>query len=79
MGCNRMIRLGMGFWASAEMGWDGHKYVCEDDFEGDEECLVYSFGVNVDATFEEAMASIGQLHSTSSNYIPLKNIISCLT
>ena len=35
MGCNKMTRLGMGSWASAEMGWDGHKYVCEDDFTGE--------------------------------------------
>ena len=65
LGCNRMIRLGMGFWANVELSWDGHKFVCEDDFEGDKECLVYSFGVSGDASFEEAMASIGRVHSTS--------------
>ena len=62
MGCNRMTRLGMGKWYNVEMGWDGHKYVCNDDFGGDEECLVYTFGVNKDASFEEAMASIGPVH-----------------
>ena len=39
--------------------WDGHKYVCEDDFTEEEECLVYTFGVSGDASFEEAMASTG--------------------
>ena len=59
MGCNKMTRLGMGSWASAEMGWDGHKYVCEDDFTEEGDCLVYTFGVSHDASFEEAMASKG--------------------
>ena len=50
-----MVRLGMGAWSDrGVMGraWDGHKYVCEDDFPEDEKCLVYTFGVNEDASFE---------------------------
>ena len=55
-----MVRLGMGTWfGSVLQAWDGHKYVCEDDFTEEEECLVYTFGVSGDASFEEAMASIG--------------------
>ena len=53
-----MVRLGMGKWLQ-HYAWDGHKYVCEDDFREEEECLVYTFGVNTDASFEESMASIG--------------------
>ena len=48
----------MGTWHQHK-AWDGHKYVCEDDFTEGEECLVYTFGVSVDASFEEAMASKG--------------------
>ena len=48
----------MGGWHQNQ-AWDGHKYVCEDDFIGEDECLVYTFGVSSDASFEEAVASIG--------------------
>ena len=56
-----MLRLGMGIWYGdfGEAAWDGHKYVCEDDFTEDEDCLVYTFGVSDDASFEETLASIG--------------------
>ena len=50
-GCNKMVRLGIGEWHKLK-AWDGHKYVCEDDFPEDEKCLVYTFGVNEDASFE---------------------------
>ena len=53
-----MVHLGKGLWKKV-WAWDGHKYVCEDDFTGEEECLVYTFGVSGDASFEEAMASKG--------------------
>ena len=48
----------MGKWF-AHQAWDGHKYVCEDDFIDEEECLVYTFGVSGDASFEDAIASKG--------------------
>ena len=56
-----MVRLGVGIWYGnpGEAAWDGHKYVCEDDFTEEEGCLVYTFGVSDDASFEESMASIG--------------------
>ena len=53
-----MVRLGMGTWHQHK-AWDGHKYVCEDDFTEEGDCLVYTFGVSHDASFEEAMASKG--------------------
>ena len=43
--------------------FDGHKFVCADDFSSviyNEGCLVYSFGVGSDASFEEAVADIGK-------------------
>ena len=48
----------MGKWY-AHQAWDGHKYVCEDDFIEEEECLVYTFGVSGDASFEDVVASKG--------------------
>ena len=54
------MRLGMGKWFAHQAAWDGHKYVCEDDFiEEEEECLVYTFGVSGDASFEDVVASKG--------------------
>ena len=41
---------------------DGVKHVCLDDLKEDMEskkCLVYSFGLSIDWTFEEAMAGLG--------------------
>ena len=42
--------------------FDGHKFVCADDFQttfDDDKCLVYSFGLSDDTSFEEAMAEAG--------------------
>ena len=52
--------------------FDGHKFVCADDFNYDinnESCLVYSFGLSDDTSFEEAMAEAGceVLQGTSVN------------
>ena len=45
-------------------GFDGSKYVCLDDFQdldhGGEPCLVYSFGIGADVSFEEAMLQYGE-------------------
>jgi hypothetical protein len=41
---------------------DGHKYVCLDDFYMDvidQKCLIYSFGINNEWSFEENMIDIG--------------------
>ena len=69
MGCKSLVRLGQGVWRGADShvySWDNHKYVCEDDFETDEPCLVYSFGVGSDASFEEVVADIGKFRDTLS-------------
>ena len=38
--------------------YDGHKYVCLDDVEF-ENCLVYSFGIGTEISFETAMLRFG--------------------
>ena len=52
---------GSGLWVKS--AFDGHKFVCADDFRSnfgdDENCLVYSFGLSDDTSFEEAMAEAG--------------------
>ena len=57
------MRLGSGRYSTSgslpAYGWDGHKYACEDDFKEEEPCLVYTFGVFNDASFEEVMAAKG--------------------
>ena len=40
--------------------WDGHKYGCEDDFNEEEPCIVYTFGVGREISFEEDMATRGK-------------------
>ena len=65
MGCDNVVRLGRGVFynlaGNQQYVWDGHKYVCEDDFKGKKPCLVYTFGVSDDSSFEEAMAAKGTL------------------
>ena len=51
-----------GVWGSAYGCIDGHKFVCLDDFYEDVkngECLIYSFGIDHDWTFEEMVAKMG--------------------
>ena len=51
-----------GGWMGGCGALDGNKYVCLDQFYEDVltgNCLIYSFGIAGDWTFEEAMADIG--------------------
>ena len=59
MGCNKVVRLGSGAWEGPVYAWDGHKYGCEDDFNEEEPCIVYTFGVGREISFEEDMATRG--------------------
>ena len=52
---------GLGVFHEGSGAWDGHRFICEDDFAADEGCLVYSFGISKDFSFEEAMAVRGKL------------------
>ena len=49
---------GSGNWVMSR-NYDGHKYVCLDDFENDQDCLIYSFGINKETSFERDMIKIG--------------------
>ena len=51
-----------GFWLDSHGCLDGHKYVCMDQLYGDIKsghCLIYSYGINNDWSFEEGMAKLG--------------------
>jgi hypothetical protein len=51
-----------GYWLSHCGALDGHKFVCLDKFFKDVakgECLIYSFGIANDWTFEEGMSRLG--------------------
>jgi hypothetical protein len=51
-----------GIWIGAYGCIDGNKFVCLDNFYQDvkkKECLIYTFGVAGDWSFEQEMASMG--------------------
>ena len=51
-----------GHWSSKCGGMDGNKFVCLDQFYAvviNKSCLIYSFGVAGDWSFEESMAQMG--------------------
>jgi len=51
-----------GQWLGGCGGLDGNKYVCLDHFYHDvidKKCLIYSFGIARDLSFEESMAELG--------------------
>ena len=51
-----------GHWMGGCGALDGNKYVCLDQLYGDVQagnCLIYSFGIAGDWTFENAMADLG--------------------
>ena len=51
-----------GQWLGGCGGLDGNKYVCLDHFYQDvinKKCLIYSFGIAGDWSFEESMAELG--------------------
>lgn len=51
-----------GVWLGGCGAIDGNKYVCLDKLHKDvlnNQCLIYSFGIANDWSFEEAMAQLG--------------------
>ena len=59
--CSNIQRFG-GRYLSMCHYWDGHKFVCTDEIQRDiekKECLVYSFGISDDWSFEKLLGSIG--------------------
>ena len=59
--CPNLQRFGGEFHEDCHY-WDGHKYICMTELMGDVEngsCLIYSFGVNNDWSFENVMDNFG--------------------
>ena len=59
--CKIKIRLGGKYLPVCHV-MDGQKYVCMDELVEDirnEKCIVYSFGIGEDWSFEEAIAGMG--------------------
>ena len=59
--CGNLQRVG-GTYLSGCHYWDGHKFVCMPELIQDienNECLIYSFGVFNDWTFEKALGAMG--------------------
>lgn len=59
--CRVMKTFGGNYYSWCQYR-DGDKYVCLDTLEqdiADEQCLIYSFGIGNDWTFEDAMGSLG--------------------
>ena len=59
--CKEMKKFG-GHYSTKCKYTDGAKFVCMDDLLVDiqnNECLIYSFGIDKDWTFEDAMSSFG--------------------
>merc|ERR1712156_224698 len=54
--CQSMKRLG-GRWWSHWKAVDGDKFVCLDSFDPND-CLVYTFGISNDWSFEDTMARL---------------------
>jgi len=55
--CSTLKKAG-GTWVKQSI-WDGHKGICLDDLMGNEPCLVYSFGIGNDLSFEVQMKELG--------------------
>jgi len=59
--CPRLHRFG-GIYQEMCHYWDGHKFVCVSELMNDvksDECLIYSFGVSGDWSFEKTMDELG--------------------
>ena len=59
--CPSLQRFG-GIYQEGCQYWDGHKFVCMSELQHDIKnnlCLIYSFGISTDWSFEEAMDDFG--------------------
>ena len=59
--CHAKVRLGGTYLHRCHV-MDGQKYVCMDELSNDienQQCIVYSFGIGGDWTFEDTIASFG--------------------
>ena len=54
----KLLKISGGHWLYR--GYDGQKYVCLDDIiHSDKPCIVYSFGISDDISFEKVMLKYG--------------------
>jgi len=56
--CRSLKRVG-GKWPHPYIAVDGDKFVCMDNFQSNNDCLVYSFGIANDWTFEDFIVQFG--------------------
>ena len=60
----RLLKRVGGHWhvggPGQHQGVDGDKFFCLDKFNKEEKCVVYSFGVATDWTFEDQMVKFGE-------------------
>ena len=74
---SRILKRVGGHWhvggPDQHQGVDGDKFFCLDKFNKEEKCVVYSFGVAADWTFEDQMAKFGE-HQLSSLYCKILDI-----
>ena len=52
-------RLGGNFIAGPHLQVDGDKFICMDSIAEKDSCIIYSFGINDDWTFEDLIDKIG--------------------
>ena len=54
---NRVLKRIGGHWLKRQV--DGDKFICMDNLLVKDKCLIYSFGISNDWTFEDLMDSAG--------------------
>jgi len=57
--CRTLKRLGGNFIAGPHLQVDGDKFICMDNIAEKDSCIIYSFGINDDWTFEDLIDKIG--------------------
>ena len=60
--CLDLKPLGGTYWTKCKLH-NGHKFTCMDDIPSDiakDECLIYSFGINDDWSYESLMGNLGR-------------------
>ena len=55
---SRVLKRIGGHWLKRQV--DGDKFICMDNLLVKDKCLIYSFGISNDWTFEDLMDSAGQ-------------------
>ena len=76
--CNLKYRV-VGMYLRLCHSYDGQKYVCKDELMADiryHECIVYSFGIRDDWTFEDTIADFGcnvSAHDPTINHATVRS------